>query len=49
MTPEQSVVFLKLIFAGLYFDGHGQLRKASVYAPFDEIMGYPPGGMTFEP
>jgi hypothetical protein len=47
MEPEQSVVFLRLIFAGLYFDSHGQLRKVSVYTPFDGMMGYPPGGVEY--
>jgi DNA invertase Pin-like site-specific DNA recombinase len=49
MEPEQSAVFLRLIFAGLYFDGAGALRKVAVYAPFDGLMGYPPGGTVYPP
>jgi hypothetical protein len=49
MEPEQSAVFLRLIFAGLYFDGAGALRKVAVYAPFDKMMGYPPGGTVYPP
>jgi hypothetical protein len=36
-APEQRSL-LKVCFAGLYFDGQGQLRRVQAHAPFDEFF-----------
>lgn len=39
---------LDIIFAGLYFDREGRLRKIAAHSPFDSLMGLPEGGTTIE-
>ncbi len=39
MTPLEQRAILKDIFAGLYFDGQGQLVKARPHAPFAPLLG----------
>jgi hypothetical protein len=38
-------LLLDAIFAGLFFDREGRLRRALAYEPFDALLGLPEDGL----
>lgn len=47
--PELKRIVLGVLFAGLYFDGQGNLRWVQAHSPFDRLLGLPEGGMMNNP
>jgi DNA invertase Pin-like site-specific DNA recombinase len=45
LTPGEKRLLLSTLFAGLYFDRHGNLRRALAYEPFDQLLKLPPDGV----
>jgi DNA invertase Pin-like site-specific DNA recombinase len=39
MTPRQHRVLLDTIFAAVYVDAQGEIRKVTAYSPFDDLLG----------
>ena len=48
MTNAERRRMLGLLFAGLYFDREGELRKIAAHSPFDSLLGLPEGGAILE-
>lgn len=44
-TNGEKRILLHIIFAGLYFDRNGILRRALAHEPFDELLGLPKDGI----
>jgi DNA invertase Pin-like site-specific DNA recombinase len=45
LEPGEKRLLLNTLFAGLYFDHHGNLRRALAHEPFDQLLNLPPDGM----
>lgn len=48
LGPSEKNSLLRIMFAGLFFDGKGILRWILAHSPFDRWMGMPEGGMIIE-
>lgn len=47
LTVVEQKNLLMLMFEGLFFDRDGHLRWVIARAPFDQLLGLPPGGQRF--
>lgn len=45
LEPSEKRLLLNTLFAGLYFDHHGNLRHVQAHEPFDLLLNLPPDGM----